>query len=87
MKLYNNFIAKKLGINIEDCFTPEQYTLFITGNGIGGNKEAAKLVDQTIRILTNTAAPTRQVNSIIAPGGYLNKWCLQNNAKKIYIYI
>lgn len=30
----------------------------------------------------NTAAPTRQVNSVLMPGGYLTTWCRANGARK-----
>lgn len=29
----------------------------------------------------NTDAPTRQINSVIAPGGYFPKWCRHNGAR------
>ena len=99
-------------------FTARQYRLFITGRGIGGDPAAAKLVDESVRIFTNTTgnplyvkvngkvtptvlgsyglfvnsagmlespantdAPTRQVNSVIAPGGYMGTWCRHNGAQ------
>jgi hypothetical protein len=117
-----HFIANKLEIDIENCFTKEQFLLFISGNGIGGDKFSAGLVDASIRILTNTngnplysningtivksvlgsyglfvneegllmscgntLSPSRQVNSVLAPGGYLDKWCKQNGAVKTLI--
>ena len=80
----------------------------------------AKLVDESVRILTNTtgtplyvkidskltptvlgsyglmvntagllqspansAAPTRQVNSVIKPGGYMGTWMRQNGARGV----
>jgi hypothetical protein len=110
-------IAKGLGLNKKNVFTPNQYRLFISGQGVGGQLAPAKLVDESVRILTNTigrplyasvdgvrtptvlasyglmvntegllqspanaSAPTRQVNSVIEPGGYLDKWCRQNGA-------
>ena len=35
-------------------FTKKQYGLFIAGKGVGGDPASAKLVDQSVRILTNT---------------------------------
>jgi hypothetical protein len=31
--------------------------------------------------LANTGAPTRKVNVVLAPGGYLGAWCRQNGAQ------
>ncbi len=111
-------IARKLGLNKRDAFTPRQYKLFVSGKGFGGEPAAAKLVDASVRILTNTTgnplyanvdgkltpivlgsyglmvntagtlespantdAPTRQVNEVIEPGGYMPKWCRHNRAR------
>ncbi len=110
-------IALKLGLDKRRAFTPEQYRLFITGRGVGGDPAAAKLVDESVRIFTNTTgrpllanvdgtvtptvlgsyglmvsrngmleslantdAPTRKVNSVLVPGGYLGTWCRNNGA-------
>ena len=112
-------IAHELGLNKRDAFTPKQYRLFITGRGIGGKRSAAKLVDASVRILTNTTgtplfakvngkvkpivlgsyglmvntagmlqspanadAPTRQINALFVPGGYLGTWCRHNGASR-----
>jgi hypothetical protein len=111
-------IARRLGLDKRRAFTPRQYRLFITGRGVGGNRAAAKLVDQSVRIFTNTTgrplyarvggtvtpvvlgsyglmvnsagilqslanitAPTRQVNPVLVPGGYLGTWCRNNGAE------
>ena len=111
-------IARKLGLNKRQAFTAKQYKLFSSGKGVGGDPAAAKLVDESVRILTNTTgnplyvningkvtpivlgsyglmvntagmlespgntdAPTRQVNSVIRPGGYMPRWCRQNGAR------
>ena len=110
-------IAAQAGLNRADTFTNQQYVEFITGNGVGGDPTAAKLIDESVRIFTNTTgrplysdvnghitpsvlasyglfvntsglleslantdAPTRQANSVIAPGGYLGTWCRANGA-------
>ena len=114
-------IAARIGLDKEDAFTPEQFKKFVAGKGVGGDKASAKLVDQSVRILTNTvgrplvstingkkvktvlasyglivnkngllespansSAPTRQVNVVIEPGGYLSQWCKANGASKSY---
>lgn len=111
-------IARGLGLDKADVFTPRQYALFISGKGVGGERAPAELVDKSVRILTNTngnplyanvegkktpvvvgsyglmvntegmlespansTAPTRQVNSVIEPGGYLSTWCKNNGAE------
>lgn len=111
-------IARKIGLDPRRVFTKRQYRLFVSGRGTGGDPAAAKLVDESVRILTNTAgrplwsqidgrrvptvlasyglmvnrtgllqspanaaAPTRQVNTVIEPGGYLPRWCRQNGAR------
>lgn len=112
-------VAKGLGLKRAHVFTSKQYRLFISGRGRGGQKAPAKLVDESVRILTNTkgrplysnvdgvrtatvlasyglmvnadgllespansSAPTRQVNSVIEPGGYMGQWCRRNGAAK-----
>ena len=114
-----DMIAKGLGLNKRKALTKGQYELFITGKGVGGQIEPAKLVDESVRILTNTtgrplysdidgvttptvlasyglmvnpegllespansSAPTRQVNSVLEPGGYMDQWCKNNHAAK-----
>jgi len=111
-------IAVDIGLNPKKVFTSKQYALFVSGKGVGGQAAPAKLVDESVRILTNTTnrplysmvdgqltptvlasygvmvntsgmlespantdAPTRQVNTVIEPGGYLGKWCKANGAK------
>jgi hypothetical protein len=112
-------IARGLGLRRSDAFTRRQFRLFISGRGVGADPSSAKLVDQSVRILTNTAgrplystvdgrptrsvlasyglmvnrsgmlqspanadAPTRQVNAVIEPGGYMPKWCRANGARR-----
>lgn len=111
-------LARELGLNKRDVFTAEQYRLFVSGKGNGGDQADARLVRASIRILTNTTgspqfvrvngkltpvvlgsygltvnragklespanknAPTRKINTVIAPGGYFPKWCRQNGAR------
>lgn len=112
-------IATKLRLRKADTLTEEQYQLFITGRGNNGSPDAAKLVDASVAILTNTTgrplyslvngvltpsvlgsyglmvneqgllqspansnAPTRQINTLLAPGGYLDTWLATNGAKR-----
>ena len=110
-------IALGLGLVKADTLTEQQFLDFISGGGVGGDPAAAKLVDESVRILTNTTgrplyskvkgvltpsvlasyglfvnergwlmslaneeAPTRQVNAVIAPGGYMGEWMRANDA-------
>ena len=47
-------IAKNLGLHRADTFTKKQYLEFVSGRGAGGNAADARLVDASVRILTNT---------------------------------
>ena len=108
-------IAASLGMDTGKAFTPEQYQLFISAGGVGGQQQPVELVKQAIAILSNTAgspldvtiggvpssvvlgsyglyvdpqgnlmsaanaaAPTRQVNEVLKPDGYLTQWCSDN---------
>src|SRR5262245_16015735 len=112
-------IARSIGLHKAHVFTEEQYIEFITGKGVGGDPDQAKVIDASVRILTNTVgrplysnvngqltptvlasyglfvnedgmlespanddAPTRKVNQALAPGGYMNTWCLNNGATR-----
>ena len=112
-------LARQIGLDKSKVFTSRQYALFISGKGKGGQAAPAKLVDQSVRILTNTvgrplysnvdgvltptvlasyglmvnesgllespansSAPTRQVNSVLVPGGYMGTWARANGAGK-----
>lgn len=112
-------IAARIGFRKTKTFTRKQYRLLTTGRGVGGNVDAAKLIDASVRILTlpkqrnaqtrgdfrrprsvlasyglmvnrkgqlqspaNSTAPTRQINSLLVPGGYLGTWCRANGARK-----
>ncbi|MFC9769288.1 hypothetical protein ACFVJ2_47250, partial [Rhodococcus jostii] len=101
-------IAGQVGLTRADALSEQQFRDLITGGGVGGNREAAEVIDACAQILTNTNrrplhsdvdgrstpsvlasyglyvntsgllespanadAPTRQVNSLIAPGGFV----------------
>jgi hypothetical protein len=111
-------IARVLGLNKRQAFTAQQFKLFISGKGVGGELAPAQLVDESVRILTNTTgnplfakvngkltavvlgsyglmvnregvlespanaeAPTRKVNEVLEPGGYMPTWCRHNGAE------
>ncbi len=121
-----DIIAKRLGLDKKLCFTEEQYAAFITGQGANGSGDlkSAKLVDESVKLLTNTCgnpliriidgkitpivlgsyglivnkegllespankdAPTRKVNNVIKPGGYLSTWCRANGAEKSLVML
>ena len=111
-------IARELGLSRRNVFTARQYRLLVSGKGVGGDSDSAKLIRESIRILINTTgtpefvrikgkltpvvlgsygltvnpegllespanadAPTRQINAVIAPGGYFPTWCRHNGAE------
>ncbi|WP_291993990.1 hypothetical protein [Candidatus Accumulibacter sp. ACC003] len=43
-----------MGLKKKNVLTEEQYLLFISGGGVDGNADDAKLADQSVRIFTNT---------------------------------
>jgi hypothetical protein len=47
-------IARRLGLDKRQAFTAKQFNLFISGKGVGGERAPAQLVDESVRILTNT---------------------------------
>ncbi|MFY9915969.1 MAG: hypothetical protein WAK18_14970 [Nocardioidaceae bacterium] len=47
-------IARKIGLKKNKTLTEKQYLLFISGGGVGGDADNAKLADQSVRIFTNT---------------------------------
>ena len=70
-----NRLARELGLNERDSFTPEQYRLFVSGKGNGGDQADARLVRASIRILTNTTGSPQfvRVDGKLTPvvlGGY-----------------
>jgi len=49
-----DFIARKIGLRKSRTLTEKQFLEFITGKGNLGDPDAAKIVDESVRILTNT---------------------------------
>ena len=64
-----NRLARELGLNERDVFTAEQYRLFVSGKGNGGDQADARLVRASIRILTNTTGSPQfaRVNGKLTP--------------------
>jgi hypothetical protein len=117
-------LAVRLGLDKAHTLTREQYLEFVSGGGVGGRVDAAKLVDASVAILTNTTgrplislvdgvptpsvlgsyglfvnpqgllespankdAATRQINTLLAPGGYLNTWMRANGATRTLVML
>ncbi|MFF0816808.1 hypothetical protein ACFYVR_16885 [Rhodococcus sp. NPDC003318] len=115
-------IAARIGLTGADALTEQRYHDLVTGGGVGGSRDAAEVIDECVRILTNTNgrplysdvdgrltpsvlasyglyvntsgllespanadAPTRQVNSLIAPGGFVGTWLRNNGATRTLI--
>ncbi|EME16494.1 hypothetical protein [Rhodococcus triatomae] len=115
-------IARQIGLTADDALSDQQYRELVTGGGVGGDREAARIIDECAWILTNTVgrpllsevdgavtptvlgsyglyvnsdgllqspanadAPTRQVNTLIAPGGYVGNWLRDNGATRSLI--
>ena len=115
-------LAAQLGLDPSKAFTREQYDLFMSGGGIGGQQGPVALVKQAVGILANTAgsplettiggvrssavlgsyglyvdpqgnlmsaanaaAPTRQVNEVLKPSGYLTQWCSANGLDDVLV--
>jgi hypothetical protein len=49
-------IAYKLGLRPRDCLSKSNYIKLISGKGIGGNMSDAKIIDDSVKILTNIRA-------------------------------
>ncbi|MEU6558067.1 hypothetical protein ABZ889_00210 [Nocardia nova] len=112
-------IAAQIGLGPADALSDQQYQDLSTGGGVGGDRNAADVINACVRILTNTVgrplysdvngentpsvlagyglyvnpggqlespanadAPTRQVNLLIAPGGYVGNWLRDNGAAR-----
>ncbi len=62
-------IARGLGLNRRHVFTTQQYRLLVSGRGVGGDPNAAKLIRESIRILTNTTGTPEyvRVNGKLTP--------------------
>ena len=62
-----DLIAQKLGLRKSRTLTEKQFLEFITGKGNMGDPDAAKIVDESVRILTNTTG--RPLACDVSSGG------------------
>ena len=56
------WLAKRLGLKRQLCFTEKQYLLFTNGKGNNGTQDAATIFNQSVAILTNSSANPLPVN-------------------------
>ena len=71
VRIFINTTGKPLYVKVNGKLTPivlGSYGLFVNTDGM-------------LMSLANTDAPTRKVNVVLAPGGYLGKWCRANGAE------
>lgn len=71
VRIFTNTTGRPLYANVNGTVTPtllSSYGLFVN--------PAGKLMS-----LANTSAPTRKVNVVLAPGGFLGEWCRKNGAE------
>lgn len=71
VRIFTNTTGRPLYANVDGKKTPSvlsSYGLFVSTEGM-------------LMSLANTDAPTRKVNVVLAPGGYLGKWCRANGAE------
>jgi hypothetical protein len=71
VRIFTNTTGRPLYANVDAKVTPtvlSSYGLFVNPAGM-------------LMSLANTGAPTRKVNVVLAPGGYLGKWCRKNGAQ------
>ena len=71
VRIFTNTTGRPLYAKVDGKRTPtvlSSYGLFVNPDGM-------------LMSLANTAAPTRKVNVVLAPGGYLGKWGRANGAQ------
>ena len=71
VRIFTNTTGRPLYVKVNGKLTPivlSSYGLFVNTAGM-------------LESLANTDAPTRKVNVVLAPGGYLGSWCRQNGAQ------
>ena len=113
-------VARGIGLDPSKVLTRRQRVLLMSGRGVGGQRGPAKLIDASMRILTNTwgrplvsncdgvptrtvlgsyglsvnrdcmlessaqeSMPTRKVNEVLMPGGYMGRWMRAHGAKAV----
>lgn len=71
VKILTNTVGRPLHSNVDGHITPSvlaSYGVFVSTDG-------------WLMSPANEAAPTREVNRVIEPGGYMSQWCDDNGAK------
>ena len=71
VRIFINTMGKPLYVKVNGKLTPivlGSYGLFVNKDGM-------------LESLANTDAPTRKVNIVLEPGGYLGTWCRQNGCE------
>ncbi len=71
VRIFTNTTGRPLYSTVDGKLTPtvlSSYGLFVNSAGM-------------LMSLANTGAPTRKVNVVLAPGGYLGKWCRANGVE------
>jgi hypothetical protein len=71
VRIFINTTGRPLYADVDGTVTPVvlgSYGLMVNTGGM-------------LESLANTDAPTRQVNSVLVPGGYLGTWCRANGAR------
>jgi hypothetical protein len=71
VRLFTNTTGRPIYVKVDGKLTPfvlSSYGLFVNRAGM-------------LESLANADAPTRKVNVVLAPGGYLGTWCRQNGCQ------
>jgi hypothetical protein len=71
VRIFTNTTGRPLYVKVNGKVTPivlSSYGLFVSKSGM-------------LESLANTDAPTRKVNVVLKPGGYLGTWCRQNGCQ------
>jgi hypothetical protein len=72
VRIFTNTVGRPLYSEVNGQVTPTvlaSYGLFVNEGGV-------------LESLANADAPTRKVNEVLVPGGYVNTWCRNNGATK-----
>ncbi len=67
-------VAAAIGLSPKDALSEQQYRSFLSGGGIGGSRDAAKIIDACLIILTNTTGRPMFGDSVVGSYGlYVNE--------------
>ena len=72
VRIFTNTVGRPLYSDVNGQITPTvlgSYGLFVNADGM-------------LESLANEDAPTRKVNEVLVPGGYVNTWCRSNGATR-----